>query len=75
MTLLFAYINQVESKTLDFLGELLTIPVILITALVPVWMINDLVKKQVADKSIFNLTFFVSLINVFLLGFAMIYLD
>lgn len=75
MGLLFTYINQIDSDSIQFLGELLTIPIMLLTAIVPLWMVYDLVKKQVEDKAIFNLTFFVSIMNLFLFGFAFIYLD
>ena len=39
---------------------------------IPVWMIIDLARKKVADKSIFNLTFFISVISILLIGFAMV---
>lgn len=74
MALLFAYINQFESDAFQIIGELVTIPVMIITFVVPVWMVYDLIKKTVADKAIFNLTFFISIINVLLLAFAVIYL-
>ena len=74
MALLFAYINHVENDFFKSIGVVLTVPVMCITVLIPLWMIFDLVKKNVADKSIFNLTFFVSIINLFSLAFAFIYL-
>ncbi len=67
---LFMYVNQVKAQWHQIIGELLTIPVILLIVAIPIWLIVDLVKKKVADKSIFNLTFFVSVISVLLLLFA-----
>lgn len=75
MLLLFAYINQLNSEAFQILGELLTIPVMLISIIIPLWLITDLFKKQVIDKTIFNLTFFICSVNLFLFGFAFIYLD
>ncbi|WP_375239503.1 hypothetical protein [Aurantibacter sp.] len=72
---LFMYINQVNGQWFRIIGELLTIPVILLTAGIPIWLIIDLIKKNVADKSIFNLTFFISVISVALLFFALNFLS
>jgi hypothetical protein len=68
---LFMYVNQVNAQWFRVIGELLTIPVLLLTAGIPIWLIIDLIRKKVADKSIFNLTFFVSVISVMLLLFAL----
>jgi len=73
--LLFTYINQVKAKWIQTAGELLTIPVLLLAVAIPVWLIVDLVRKKVADKSIFNLTLFLSVISVLLLLFSLKFLS
>lgn len=72
---LFMYVNQVKAQWFRIIGELLTIPVLLLIAGIPIWLIIDLVKKNVADKSIFNLTFFVSVISVLLFLFSLKFLN
>lgn len=69
ISLLFAYINQFDAQWFHIIGELLTIPILVGIAITPIWMVIDLIKKNIADKAIFNLTFFISVINVGLLSF------
>jgi hypothetical protein len=72
---LFMYVNQVNAQWFRIIGELVTIPVLILTAGMPIWLIIDLVKKNVADKAIFNLTFFVSVISVLLFLFSLKFLN
>lgn len=67
---LFMYINQVKAQWFQIVTELFAIPSLLLTILIPIWLIVDLARKKVADKSIFNLTFFVSVMCVLLLVFS-----
>ena len=71
--LLFTYINQVKAQWIQAAGEILTIPVLLLAVAIPVWLIVDLARKKVADKAIFNLTFFLSVISVLLFLFVFNY--
>ena len=48
----------------------MTLPALGLSIAIPIWMIVDLFRKKVADKSIFNLTFFISVISILLLLFA-----
>jgi hypothetical protein len=72
ISLLFAYINQYDAQWFQIIGELLTIPILILILLIPIWMVVELIKKNIADKAIFNLTFFLSVINVGLLIFLML---
>lgn len=69
-TLLFIYINQIELNWFNSIKNIFLIPAIVLTIAIPIWMIVDLIKKNVADKAIFNLTFFVSAISILLMLFA-----
>ena len=71
ITLLFFHINQVQLDWFTALSKIVTIPALLLSIAIPVWMIIDLIKKNVADKSIFNLNFFISVISILLLLFAL----
>ena len=62
ITLLFVLINQVQMDWFINTAQAITIPVLV--------LIVDLIRKQVADKSIFNLTFFISVISILLMLFA-----
>lgn len=75
VTHLFLYINRIDSQWFQALAELFTIPSLILIIAIPIWMIIDLVKKNIADKSILNLTFFISFISLLLFGFAFIYLN
>jgi len=75
VTHLFMYINNVDLQWFKALAELLTIPSLILIIAVPLWMIIDLAKKNIADKSIFNLTFFITVISILLIGFAMVALN
>lgn len=75
VTHLFMYINRVESQWFQALAKILTIPSLILIIGIPIWMIIDLARKKVADKSIFNLTFFISVISILLIGFAMVALN
>ena len=75
VTHLFLYINRIDSQWFKALAELFTIPSLILIIAIPIWMIIDLVKKNIADKSILNLTFFISFISLILFGFAFIYLN
>lgn len=75
VTHLFLYINRIDSQWFQALAELFTIPSLVLIIAIPIWMIIDLVKKNIADKSILNLTFFISFISLLLFGFAFIYLN
>ena len=75
VTHLFLYINRINSQWFQALAELFTIPSLILIIAIPIWMIIDLVKKNIADKSILNLTFFISFISLLLFGFAFIYLN
>ncbi len=70
ITLLFFHINQVQLQWFTALTKVMTIPALLLSIAIPLWMIVDLFRKKVADKSIFNLTFFISVISILLLLFA-----
>ena len=70
ITLLFFHINQVQLQWFTALTKVITIPGLLLSIAIPLWMIVDLFRKKVADKSIFNLTFFISVISILLLLFA-----
>ncbi len=70
ITLLFLNINQVQIQWFTKLTEVLTIPALLLSIAIPLWMIVDLIRKKVADKAIFNLTFFISVISILLLLFT-----
>ncbi|PKG52854.1 MULTISPECIES: hypothetical protein [Olleya] len=70
ITLLFVLINQVQMDWFINTAQAITIPVLVLIVAVPIWMIVDLIRKQVADKSIFNLTFFISVISILLMLFA-----
>ena len=70
ITLLFVLINQVQMDWFINTAQSITIPVLVLIVAVPIWMIVDLIRKQVADKSIFNLTFFISVISILLMLFA-----
>ena len=63
-------INQVQMDWFINTAQAITIPVLVLIVAVPIWMIVDLIRKQVADKSIFNLTFFISVISILLMLFA-----
>ena len=70
ITLLFVLINQVQMEWFINTAQAITIPVLVLIVAVPIWMIVDLIRKQVADKSIFNLTFFISVISILLMLFT-----
>lgn len=70
ITLLFVLINQVKLDWFINTAQAITIPILVLIVAVPIWMIIDLIRKQVADKSIFNLTFFISVISILLMLFA-----
>tara|TARA_R110000751_G_scaffold2470_4_gene13277 strand:+ start:98655 stop:98945 length:291 start_codon:yes stop_codon:yes gene_type:complete len=70
ITLLFLHINQVNLNWFTTLSSLMTLPALGLSIAIPIWMIVDLFRKKVADKSIFNLTFFISVISILLLLFA-----
>jgi hypothetical protein len=70
ITLLFVLINQVQMEWFINTAQAITIPVLVLIVAVPIWMIIDLIRKQVADKSIFNLTFFISVISILLMLFT-----
>ena len=70
ITLLFFHINQVQLQWFTALTKVMTIPALLLSIAIPLLMIVDLFRKKVADKSIFNLTFFISVISILLLLFA-----
>jgi hypothetical protein len=72
ISLLFAYINQFDAQWFQVIGELVTIPILIIIIINPIWMMVDLIKKNIADKAIFNLTLFLSVISIGLLGFMML---
>jgi hypothetical protein len=74
ITLLFMEINQVKSDWFRDFSKTLSIPVFILSFLIPIWMLIDLIRKKVADKSIFNLTFFISTISLLLLFFAIIFI-
>ena len=70
ITLLFVLINQVQIDWFTNLSKVLMIPALVLSIAIPIWMIIDLIRKKVADKSIFNLTFFITVISILLLLFA-----
>jgi len=70
ITLLFVLINQVQIDWFTNLSKVLMIPALVLSIAIPIWMIVDLIRKKVADKSIFNLTFFITVISILLLLFA-----
>ncbi|AUC76718.1 hypothetical protein CW732_13960 [Olleya sp. Bg11-27] len=70
ITLLFVLINQVEIQWFISFSEVLILPALILSISIPIWMIVDLIRKKVADKSIFNLTFFINVISILLLLFA-----
>tara|TARA_R110002012_G_scaffold213862_1_gene384967 strand:+ start:1004 stop:1288 length:285 start_codon:yes stop_codon:yes gene_type:complete len=72
ISFLFAYINQFDVQWFQIIGELVTIPILIIIIINPIWMMVDLIKKNIADKAIFNLTLFLSVISIGLLGFMML---
>jgi len=72
--LLFIYVNQVKVDWFQVFASYFTIPSMVLIVGIPIWMIIDLVKKKVADKTIFNLTFFISVISVLMLLFAIVIL-
>ncbi|MGB6267991.1 MAG: hypothetical protein WBF67_03195 [Olleya sp.] len=73
--ILFLHINQVQLDWFDRLSEAITIPTLILSIAIPIWMIIDLLRKKVADKAIFNLTIFVSVISILLLLFAISFLS
>jgi len=73
-SLLFIYVNQVKVDWFQVFASYFTIPSMVLIVGIPIWMIIDLVKKKVADKTIFNLTFFISVISVLMLLFAIVIL-
>ncbi|WP_397362861.1 hypothetical protein [Olleya sp. R77988] len=75
ISLLFLHINQVQIQWFNTLSEVFTIPALLLSIAIPLWMVIDLVKKNIADKPIFNLTFFVCVISILLLLFAIRFLN
>ncbi len=74
ITLVFMELNQVRSNWFSAFSKVFSTPAFVLSFLIPVWMIVDLIRKKVADKSIFNLTFFISTISILLLFFAIIFL-
>ncbi|QCE42702.1 hypothetical protein [Psychroserpens sp. NJDZ02] len=70
ITLLFVLINQVQIDWFTNLSKVLMIPALVLSIAIPIWMIVDLIRKKVTDKSIFNLTFFITVISILLLLFA-----
>lgn len=70
ITLLFLHINQVDLNWFTTLSSVMIMPALGLSIAIPIWMIVDLFRKKVADKSIFNLTFFISVISILLLLFA-----
>jgi len=74
MTLLFMEINQVRSDWFQNFSKILSTPVFIVSFLIPIWMLIDLIRKKVADKSIFNLTFFIATISLLLLFFAILFM-
>ncbi|WP_055444659.1 hypothetical protein [Lacinutrix himadriensis] len=74
ITLLFMEINQVKSDWFRDFSKILSTPVFIVSFLIPIWLVIDLIRKKVADKSIFNLTFFISSISLLLLFFAIIFI-
>lgn len=75
VTNLFFYINQVNSNWFNALSKVVFIPSLILIICIPIWMIIDLIKKKIEDKSIFNLTFFIVFVSILLYGFALIYLN
>ncbi|RAJ16262.1 hypothetical protein [Olleya aquimaris] len=75
ITLLFLHINQVQLDWFETLSEVFTIPALILSIIIPIWMIIDLIRKKIADKSIFNLTFFICVISILLLLFALSFLN
>ncbi len=67
-------INQVKSDWFRDFSKILSTPVFIVSFLIPIWLVIDLIRKKVADKSIFNLTFFISSISLLLLFFAIIFI-
>lgn len=70
ITPLFLHINQVTINWFNSLSQVMAIPLLILCIGIPLWMIVDLIRKNVADKSIFNLTFFISVISIALLFFS-----
>ncbi|WGD34400.1 hypothetical protein [Olleya sp. YS] len=75
ITLLFLHINQVQLHWFETFSEVFTIPALILSIIIPIWMITDLIRKKVADKSIFNLTFFICVISILLILFAISFLN
>lgn len=75
VTNLFFYINQVNSYWFNALSKVVFIPSLILIICIPIWMIIDLIRKKIEDKSIFNLTFFIVFVSILLYGFALIYLN
>ena len=74
VTLLFMEINQVKSNWFLNFSKTLSTPVFVLSFIIPIWILIDLLRKKIVDKSIFNLTFFISTISILLLFFAILFI-
>lgn len=74
VSFLFMHVNQVNPILIEKVAKGFIITAIVLNIVIPVWLVIDLIRKKVADKSLFNLTFFISIIAIGLLFFTMTFL-
>ena len=66
-----AYYYELKTQLLRVVLEMVTIPVFIASAIIPIWVIYLLVTKQTSPKNLAYLTLLISFISIAIIGYSM----